>query len=63
MKKGFGLGLLVGIILTIILVWVFKHKLVSWYAQRYGTHFAEALETGVEEFIKDFPKYIPLSLN
>jgi len=50
----FGLGLLVGIILTVIIVWVFKHKLAKYYAGRYGTHFAEAVETGVEEFIKEF---------
>lgn len=52
--KYFGLGLLVGIILTVILVWVFKHRLVKWYAKRYGTHFAEAVEIGVEEFVKEF---------
>jgi len=54
MKKGFGLGLLVGIILTIIAVWVFKHKLAKYYAGRYGTQFAEAVDVGVEEFIKKF---------
>lgn len=59
MKKGFGVGLLVGIILTVIAVWVFKHKLVSWYAGRYGTHFAKAVESGLEEFIK----YFPITLN
>lgn len=61
MKKGFGLGLLVGIILTVIIVWVFKHKLVMWYAERYGTHFAEAVETGIEEFGKKIN--IPIILN
>lgn len=78
MKRNFGLGLLVGIILTIILVWIFKHKLVKWYAQRYSTHFAEAVEIGVKEFVEKFlpdtdigigriepvrKGYIPFSLN
>jgi len=61
MRKGFGVGLLVGIILTVIVVWVFKHRLAKWYAGRYGTHFAEALETGVEEFLKNLPINITLN--
>jgi len=56
MKKGFSLGLLVGIILTVILVFIFKHKLAKWYAGRYGTQFAAAVDVGIEEFVK---KYIP----